>query len=205
VITVKLDIDPVLALEVASVFQEEGLTASWETDRQRRRRISSSRKKDGSVSGKKAGSSGNKAASAKKEGGSPRPKNAVVISHCKNAAAPEVLVHLFFYLRDNAEAGVVGGAAFAAAQSALRKVRERFPGVSAELVKGDEGGGLDPNRLSGVEEQNRILAGERQRLLQEVGEQREYDARAWERNRHEELVAILRREEQLRGAIVEGL
>jgi hypothetical protein len=47
------------------------------------------------------------------------------------------LVQVAFWLKDNAASGLVGGAAFAAAQSAVRRIRERFPSVKAE-IEGDD-------------------------------------------------------------------
>jgi hypothetical protein len=47
------------------------------------------------------------------------------------------LVQIVFWLKDNAASGLVGGAAFAGAQSAVRRIRERFPSVKAE-IEGDE-------------------------------------------------------------------
>ncbi|MHB1920381.1 MAG: hypothetical protein ACYCSX_17195 [Acidimicrobiales bacterium] len=43
------------------------------------------------------------------------------------------LVQTVFWLKDNAASGLVGGAAYAAAQSAVRRIRERFPSVKAEV------------------------------------------------------------------------
>jgi hypothetical protein len=47
------------------------------------------------------------------------------------------LVQVVFWLKDNAASGLVGGAAYAAAQSAVRRIRERFPSVKSE-VEGDD-------------------------------------------------------------------
>ncbi len=43
------------------------------------------------------------------------------------------LVQVVFWLKDNAASGLVGDAAYAAAQSAVRPVRERIPSVKAEV------------------------------------------------------------------------
>ncbi|MHB1886577.1 MAG: hypothetical protein ACYDGN_12915 [Acidimicrobiales bacterium] len=43
------------------------------------------------------------------------------------------LVQTVFWLKDNTASGLVGGAAYAAAQSAVRRIRERFPSVKAEV------------------------------------------------------------------------
>ena len=43
------------------------------------------------------------------------------------------LVQIVFWLKDNAASGLGGGAAYAAAQSTVRRIRERFPSVKAEV------------------------------------------------------------------------
>lgn len=57
------------------------------------------------------------------------------------------LVQFVFWLKDNAASGLVGGAAFAAAQSAVRRIRERFPTIKAEV--GDEGESDEPSSRQG--------------------------------------------------------
>ena len=48
------------------------------------------------------------------------------------------LVQIVFWLRDNAASGLVGGAAYAAAQSAVRRLRERFPSVKVDIEEDHE-------------------------------------------------------------------
>jgi len=57
----------------------------------------------------------------------------------KRWGAEAELVQLIYWLKDNAGAGIVGGAAYAAAQSAVRKIRERFPSVEADFEEDAEG------------------------------------------------------------------
>lgn len=45
----------------------------------------------------------------------------------------EQIVHIVYYLKDNAGSGVVGGAAYAAVQAGLKKIRERYPSVTATV------------------------------------------------------------------------
>ena len=43
------------------------------------------------------------------------------------------LVQIVFWLKDNVASGVVGGAAYAAAQKGVRRIRERFPAIKIEI------------------------------------------------------------------------
>lgn len=56
------------------------------------------------------------------------------------------LVHIVFWLKDNAASGVVGGAAYAAASEGVRRVRERFPGLEVQVEGGSEGAAGDEER-----------------------------------------------------------
>lgn len=56
------------------------------------------------------------------------------------------LVQVVFWLKDNAASGLVGGAAYAAAQSAIRRIKERFPGISADV---QDAGSSDAEEASG--------------------------------------------------------
>lgn len=47
------------------------------------------------------------------------------------------LVQIVFWLKDNAASGLVGGAAYAAAQSAIRRIKERFPSIQADVEDPD--------------------------------------------------------------------
>jgi hypothetical protein len=56
----------------------------------------------------------------------------------KSAGVERELVQIVFYLKDNGAAGVVGGAAYAAAQAGVKKLRERFPQVDATIEDDSE-------------------------------------------------------------------
>jgi hypothetical protein len=45
----------------------------------------------------------------------------------------EALVHVVYWIADNAGAGLIGGATFAAAAKAVAKLRERFPKAVVNL------------------------------------------------------------------------
>lgn len=48
------------------------------------------------------------------------------------------LIQVVYFLGINAAAGVVGGTAFAAAQGAARRLRERFPSLKPKVEEDDE-------------------------------------------------------------------
>jgi hypothetical protein len=55
----------------------------------------------------------------------------------KSTGVEAEVVHVVFWLKDNAAAGLVGGAAYAAAQGVVRRIRDRFPSVQAEVHEDD--------------------------------------------------------------------
>jgi len=56
----------------------------------------------------------------------------------KRAGGPEAeLIQVIYSLGGYAVAGVIGGAAYAAAQAAVRRIRERFPDLQAEVSEED--------------------------------------------------------------------
>ncbi len=48
------------------------------------------------------------------------------------------IVHIVYYLTSAAGSGVVGGAAYAAAQAAVKKIRARFPAVEVTVEDTEE-------------------------------------------------------------------
>ncbi len=55
----------------------------------------------------------------------------------KSAGVGREIVQVVFYLKDNGTSGLVGGAAYAAAQAGVKKLRERFPQVEATIEEDD--------------------------------------------------------------------
>jgi hypothetical protein len=47
------------------------------------------------------------------------------------------IVQVVYFLKDNAASGVVGGASFAAAQTAVKKIREKFPKAKIGEIEED--------------------------------------------------------------------
>ncbi len=56
----------------------------------------------------------------------------------KRAGGEEQIVQIVFYLKDNAVRGLVGGAAYEAAQEAIKKIHERDPAATIGEVKQDD-------------------------------------------------------------------
>jgi hypothetical protein len=56
----------------------------------------------------------------------------------KRAGVEEQIVQIVFYLKGNADAGLEGGAAYAAAQRAVTKIHERFPETKIGEVQRDD-------------------------------------------------------------------
>ena len=50
----------------------------------------------------------------------------------------EQIVQVIFYLKGNSGVGLVGSAAYAAAQGAVKKIHERFPGEKIGEVEQDD-------------------------------------------------------------------
>jgi hypothetical protein len=53
----------------------------------------------------------------------------------KRAGGEEQIVQIVFYLKGNAVRGLVGGAAYAASQEAVKKIHERYPAATIGEVK----------------------------------------------------------------------
>ena len=50
----------------------------------------------------------------------------------------EQIVQIVYYLKDNAGAGIVGGAGYAAVQSAVKKIRRALPAAKIGEIEQDD-------------------------------------------------------------------
>jgi len=48
------------------------------------------------------------------------------------------IIQVVYFLKDNAGAGIVGGASYAAVQAAVKKIRQKFPAAKVGEIEEDD-------------------------------------------------------------------